>query len=435
MVGQAKKLVDSLVLEKAKGNKDIENFIRVKLSMKGIPVSSLTESSADDPIVINKIKDVLKEFGANAMKIKSVFSEKKSVAEAAADIKEQLAEFDVTMLVFFASWEAYDHDKISAEMQSAFPNAVVYGCSSHTEICNDKTLTSSVTAMAFSPEVISDVKVEVLEKISDKVDVKSAFKSFDAYFKTPMATADYKEYSGIVLVDSFSAKEEEVMDKIGNQTNIVFVGGSASDALKFDKTYVYANGKAYSDAALLAVFKTKKGVDYIKTQSFDVTDTKLTVTKADPKRRAVIEFDHKPAAVRYAEALEIDRSEIDSEFFAAPVGMVVDNDVYIRSCLRADGDTMIFHCGMMEGMNLKICKIRNIIPDTKKAVEDKAKELGSIAGIVDFRCVRRTIQMTDENTLDDYAAIFNGIPTIGFSTYGEEFLGHINQTSTMLVFK
>jgi hypothetical protein len=66
MAGQAKKLIDLLVSEKAKGNRDIENFIRVKLSMKGIPVNTLTESSADDPAVINKIKDVLKEFGVNA---------------------------------------------------------------------------------------------------------------------------------------------------------------------------------------------------------------------------------------------------------------------------------------------------------------------------------------------------------------------------------
>jgi len=66
MAGQAKKLIDLLVSEKAKGNRDIENFIRVKLSMKGIPVNTLTESSADDLVVINKIKDVLKEFGVQA---------------------------------------------------------------------------------------------------------------------------------------------------------------------------------------------------------------------------------------------------------------------------------------------------------------------------------------------------------------------------------
>jgi hypothetical protein len=84
------------------------------------------------------------------MNIKSVLAEKKPVAEAAADIKKQLAGFDVKMLVFFASWEAYNHDKISAEMQSAFPDAVVYGCSSHAEIYNGKTVSGSVSAMAFN---------------------------------------------------------------------------------------------------------------------------------------------------------------------------------------------------------------------------------------------------------------------------------------------
>jgi hypothetical protein len=34
-----------------------------------------------------------------------------------------------------------------------------------------------------------------------------------------------------------------------------------------------------------------------------------------------------------------------------------------------------------------------------------------------------------------YADIFSDIPTIGFSTYGEEFIGHINQTATMLIFE
>jgi hypothetical protein len=66
MGGTAKKLVDLLISEKSKGNRDIENFIRVKLSMKGIPVNKLTDDTTDDPVVINKIKDVLKEFGVQA---------------------------------------------------------------------------------------------------------------------------------------------------------------------------------------------------------------------------------------------------------------------------------------------------------------------------------------------------------------------------------
>jgi hypothetical protein len=76
-----------------------------------------------------------------------------------------------------------------------------------------------------------------------------------------------------------------------------------------------------------------------------------------------------------------------------------------------------------------------VIPDTKKAVEDKAREMGAISGIIDFRCAFRTVQLTKEGTLDEYSNIFNGIPAVGFSTYGEQYLGHMNQTSTMIVFK
>ena len=33
-----------------------------------------------------------------------------------------------------------------------------------------------------------------------------------------------------------------------------------------------------------------------------------------------------------------------------------------------------------------------------------------------------------------YGELFSKTPTVGFSTYGEAYLGHINQTSTILIF-
>jgi len=63
MTGTAIMLIDKLLTEKAKGDTIIGNGIRVKLRLKGIPVDKLTAATTDDPVVINKIKAVLLEFG------------------------------------------------------------------------------------------------------------------------------------------------------------------------------------------------------------------------------------------------------------------------------------------------------------------------------------------------------------------------------------
>ncbi|MCL2578221.1 MAG: FIST C-terminal domain-containing protein [Defluviitaleaceae bacterium] len=438
MKGTAIKMVEKLLNAKAKDNPVLQNAIKIKLMMKGIPIQKLDAATPDDTAMIAKIKEISKEYGVSVdylMNLRSICSVKTTVQEVVADLLYQLAGFETKMIVFFASRVTFEPSEISKQIQDAFPQSVVFGCSSHAENFNGKTQTASVSAMVFNSNVIESAKVEALENLSDGINVQPAFDAFDVHFGTPMSSVDYSEFGGIVLVDGLSLKEEEVMDKIGVKTNIMFTGGSASDSLNFNSTYVYANGKAYTDAALLAVFKTKNGVDFIKTQSVDVTDVTLTVTKADTAKRAIIEFDNKPAVTRYAEALGVSCEGVDAHFFGNPLGLVIGTDVFVRSCQKIDGETLYLYCNVHEDTTLNLLKIKDIVPDTKSVVHDKLKELGSIAGILDFSCVLRTMQLINDGKTEAYANIFNGIPTSGFSTYGEEFLGHINQTSTMLVFK
>jgi hypothetical protein len=85
-------------------------------------------------------------------------------------------------------------------------------------------------------------------------------------------------------------------------------------------------------------------------------------------------------------------------------------------------------------MTLTLLESADIVADTKAVVEEKLAEMGKISGIINFHFILRTLELERKNCTDDYARIFSNIPTIGFSTYGEAFLGHVNQTSTMLVF-
>lgn len=84
---------------------------------------------------------------------------------------------------------------------------------------------------------------------------------------------------------------------------------------------------------------------------------------------------------------------------------------------------------------LDLLESTDIIADTQKAVEDKVKDLGKVAGMINFHCILRTLELESKGITEPYGRIFRDIPTIGFSTYGEEYIGHINQTSTILTFK
>lgn len=368
------------------------------------------------------------------MKIQSVYSEKANTAEAVADIYEQLQGFDTRVLIYFAS-SIYDPLPISQAIAETFAGAQTFGCSTAGEIVSGKMLKNSLVAMAFSAEAIGDFKIEVLEDIKANFDLDKAIDSFEQHFKTPMAELDFSQYVGIILVDGLSGSEEKIMDRIGDKTNIIFIGGSAGDDLKFAQTHVYANGKAYSDAAVLAIMKPEAGFDIIKTQSFEALDKQLLATKVNTEAREIIEFNKLPAVQAYAEALGIAVEEVEKYFMSNPVGLLAGDEIYVRSPQRVEGESMVFYCNILEGMDVSLLESTDIVSDTRQALADKVEELGQIKAIINFHCILRTLELEQKGQTEEYGLIFKDIPTIGFSTYGEEFVGHINQTATMLVFK
>jgi len=370
------------------------------------------------------------------MNIKTVASEKSDLQEAINELQAELSGFDTKMVVFFAS-SAFDPDGIAAKMQEAFPGAETFGCSTAGELVSGKMLKNSAVVMAFGKDSLKQVKIEVLEDLKAADAVDKAFGSFADFFKSPMSALDPKDHLGLILVDGLSGAEEQLIDRIGDLTNINFVGGSAGDDLKFAATYVYANGKAYRHAALLAVLEPTGPFTFIKTQSFNPLPQKLVVTKCIEEAREVLEFNGKPAAEAYAEAVGTSVEDAPNRFMHNPVGLVFEGEPYVRSPqqINTKDKGMIFYCGVKEGMELNLLESTDIIADTKKALEDAKAELGSISGIINFNCILRTLELGQKGLSGAYGELFKDIPTVGFSTYGEQFIGHINQTATMVAFK
>lgn len=369
------------------------------------------------------------------MYFKNVYSIQPTIEQAVQELKNKLEGFESSLILFFASSQ-FDAAALSAVMQQTFQGCTTVGCTTSGEITSGKMLDQAIVAMAFHPDALLDFNVEVLTNIrSNEKVVDEAFASFSDHFNCPMADIDPTEYVGLVLIDGLSGCEEVINERIGDLTNVAFVGGSAGDDLQFKTTYIYANGKAYEEAALLLLMKPALPFSILKTQSFQDTGKVLTVTETNETRREITTLNHQPARAAYAEALQVTEEELTQQMFKNPLGLMLTKDnPFVRSPRVIEEDRVLFYCNVKKGMDLHLLRSTDIVDDTQKALQKEEDIMGPISAIINFNCILRTLDLKEQKRTQEYASLFAKVPTVGFSTYGESYIGHINQTATMLVF-
>lgn len=367
------------------------------------------------------------------MAIKPVYSMETSPEQNAADLAAQLSALSPKLILFFAS-SNFEPAALATAMQKHFPTAQVMGCTTAGELVNEKVLRNSVVAMAFDAEALEEVVIGVVHNLKTENQVPQVFAAFEAHIGKKMIDLDVRQYVGLILIDGLSGAEEKVMDKIGDLTNILFVGGSAADDMKLQTTYVFANGEAYTNAAVLALLKPKTGFEVVKTQSFCSVKKVLKATRVNEAERIVFEFNGEPASVAYARAVGLPLPQANSKFMDQPFGLMVEEEPYVRGLREFRGDALVFFCHIKEGTELDLLQATDIVQDTRALIQAKKEKLGRISGLIHFNCCFRALQLEQWGQWEEYGKLFAGIPTVGFSTYGEQYLGHINQTSTMLIF-
>jgi hypothetical protein len=359
-------------------------------------------------------------------------SDMNDTAEAVKNIREQLSDIDACMVLYFAS-PSYPVAIISKEMADAFPGIHTVGCTASGEMITGKMGQDSIVAMAWPKASLKFLKIEVLEDIQNNMNVVAkAFQSFEESLGKPMSQLDPAQYAGMIMIDGLSGCEEKLNDQLGNLTNVPFVGGSASDNFIFQNTWLFVDGKAYTNAAILLLMEPANGYAILKTQSFTTTSKKLTPTQVDEKRRMVIRFDGKPATEAFAGVLGISVDELKNTLVEYPLGLVFDeHNFFVRSPMKIEGTSIIFYCSVKEGLELTVLRSDDIVTATRTDLQ----KCGKLQAIVDFNCCLRTSELSRNNQLKEYSEIFGIVPAIGFATYGESYIGHINQTSTMLLIK
>ncbi|MEQ8224155.1 MAG: FIST N-terminal domain-containing protein, partial [Candidatus Eremiobacterota bacterium] len=80
--------------------------------------------------------------------ILAAYSTKNSISEIIEDLKDQFNGLKSQMLLYFAS-SNIDQEKLAVAIGKAFPENIVFGCSTAGEIVSGNMLKNSVVAMGF----------------------------------------------------------------------------------------------------------------------------------------------------------------------------------------------------------------------------------------------------------------------------------------------
>lgn len=367
--------------------------------------------------------------------VSSAFSDKSGTSAALEDVLAQLGDVQPRAIVFFC---APDHDgvEISRTLKQKYPTAENIGCTTAGAFNERGSSARGLSVVALSANKVRRCAA-ALARFDDGVDtgIRAACDHLAHALELDLRSADPKRYVGLTLVEGLRMKEEEANDALGNVAPLLsFVGGSAGDDLGFKETRVFANGLVSNDGAALLLLDMAVPFTIAKTCSFEPSGKKFTITKADVPNRVVYEFNGKPAVEEYARALGLDTVNNDV-FMSHPVGLMIDGKPWIRSPQQALPDGSVkFYCRILEGMEVELMNSTDLIGDTKQMIENARAELGgNIGGGVVFNCILRRLELDAKNLHGPFLDCLD-FPSAGFHTYGESWLGHINQTATALLF-
>lgn len=356
--------------------------------------------------------------------------------DAVAELHRGLAQPDMSLALFFCSNE-FDRETLAAAIDDTFAGVPVIGCTTAGEIgpagCRDHSLTGVSFARSVCSAVIGHLDDLHAFRLSDGVafahDLRRRLE-----VGAPRATA--QNTFAFLLVDGLFGHEEQLAHALQEGLGeIVLVGGSAGDSMRFATTYIFHDGEFATEAAVLVLVSTPLPFMAFKTQHFEPTDERLVVTEADPAARVVHEINGLPAASEYARMLGVDPADLGPAHFAAsPVVVLIDGTNYVRSIQKANpDDSLKFYCAIERGVVLRMAKGVDLARNLETALAQVRARIGPPQVVLTFDCILRKLEISQAGMEQAVGDVLRANNAVGFNTYGEQFCGvHVNQTLTAI---
>lgn len=237
----------------------------------------------------------------------------------------------------------------------------------------------------------------------------------------------------MMLTDGLAMREDALVSSLGPALGATpLLGGSAADALDFNATAVLHGGRFHSDAAVVALIRTRMRIKVFRFDNFTPTDLRMVVTSADPENRIVHEINAEPAAREYARIVGKNPDQLTPLTFASnPVVVKAGGQHHVRSIQRIEetGDLRFFSA-IDEGLVLTVAAARDIAEHLEEALSSLSIG-GAPDTVIGFDCALRRVEVEQTQAMGKVSAILRRHGVVGFNTYGEQHnMLHVNQTFT-----
>ncbi|MEM1372202.1 MAG: FIST N-terminal domain-containing protein, partial [Pseudomonadota bacterium] len=330
--------------------------------------------------------------------IRTVSSVLDNTTAAVSAVHQQIGSGGWQHIVVLFSLQ-HDPTSVCLEIERRFPGVNYTGCSTSGEIGTDGMSDSGIVVIAFpksgftiASEIVHGVSHRPMERTANTV--RSLRNALSTTKPDTRQSQRSDHIFGLMLVDGLSNVEEMLVTAIGwAMGDLKLIGGSSGDRLRFHQTVLIHNGAVVSDAAILLLVDSEHAFQTFKTQSFEPTDAKLVVTKADPEQRVVYELNAEPAALEYARLLGRPPGSLDTAACAShPLVITAQEEHFCRSIRTVNDDhSLTFLCAIDEGLVLTLSRQRNVITATNQAFSQLQQQLGGLELVIGFDCVLRRL--------------------------------------------
>ena len=355
--------------------------------------------------------------------------------DAARELHHALAGPEVALVLFFCAPE-YATPSFAAEMGRLFEGVPVVGCTSAGEIGPGGYHENSVSAVSFArPDFEAVAGLLVAEgdlEVGRSGEKITALRS-ELDERVGGWTGDLYCFA-LLLTDSTTQREEALASLVGGAlADIPVLGGSAGDALAFERSAVFCGGRFYAEGAVLILLATNRPIRTFRGQHFVASDLRMVVTGADPKRRVVTELDAEPAVECYARLVGLPVSELTPMVFAThPLIVRLGGAEYVRSIQKANPDgSLSFYCAIDEGLVLTLSEGRDLLRRTEGLFDEVRDSIGVPEIVIGFECVLNRLEAERSQIKHRMSRLHAANNVTGFASFGEQWGSmHVNQTFT-----